>query len=160
MQVLRTVTKIWTLQSMRKTFISVRERRLETYITDSFGCLNDDLLGQILENRCTDRLRILAEKLEASGKVEYGWATIGTIGHRMFVDVYCFTVFWHKCSRQSGYEYFHQLIVTTLTTKYATCNPMSSPYRTGLRGELICIEFGIKPHLKIFLKMVGASCNK
>lgn len=47
---LGTVTKVWKLPSVSKTFMSVAERLFRTYMTDALAFTNHCYIGKVLED--------------------------------------------------------------------------------------------------------------
>lgn len=66
----RTDSNVRTLPSMRKTFISIDERRCQTYVTDAHGTLNDCLVERALGDGQIELLIVPTKAYEDFEEVE------------------------------------------------------------------------------------------
>lgn len=70
MSMSRTATRVWTLPSVGKTFISVDERWFRTYVTDAVGSVTDCYIAEVLNDGQIDILGAPTKKYEADEDVE------------------------------------------------------------------------------------------
>lgn len=65
MKLSRTATILWTLLSLRKTFISVDQRRFWPYLTDVLEFVNDCNVGKVLDYGHFEQLGVPTESCKA-----------------------------------------------------------------------------------------------
>lgn len=66
----KSAVNVWILPSMKRTFIAVKERCFQTYVTDVLGALNNCYIRKILDDGHIDLLPDPTERNEIYEKVE------------------------------------------------------------------------------------------
>lgn len=57
----KTETRLWTLPSVKMTFIFVKEGWFRTYLTDALGYVNDCYVESLMNNRYVSELEVLTD---------------------------------------------------------------------------------------------------
>lgn len=64
------VTDVWTLPSVKTTFVSVKERGFRTYVKDALVSVSDCYAGQLMDHDHVNLLRERTERYETYEQLE------------------------------------------------------------------------------------------
>lgn len=120
MWTLRTISRLWTLLWVRKTFISVAQRRYWLYYLEMLGLMKDCYLEKNLHASYIDAPGLLRERLGAFENKEHGWIRASGLEYKNFRDV-LFCLQYASINAAEKYVFFsRQMNFIASTTKYAT----------------------------------------
>lgn len=159
MEILRRMTNVQTITSVRKTFISVAERWLRTYITDALQYVSDCYIREVLDDGQIELRGVLIERYEACEEAIYDRVVGSTSKRERRIPNYRY-FYCVQLQVQVTQMFCIKLIPAALTAKYTTCNLMAFLYAENLERGKICIKLRGPNNLEDFLNMDIPSCNQ